>query len=171
MIGEEDRKQRAFNKLTRLMLSIHDFEQSRSAATFLLEEVDDAAKYSLAEMRRFRCFETAMVVAYARPFSMAKGEVGPLTWNDTKLAPSAEDTGIHKKIIEHRNTIYGHSDAGSVRMKVWIMHQTSSGKDVGMVFPQFDEHMRFSLSEINAVHELTLKLIYALDRPPGGGPG
>lgn len=162
MITEEDRKQRDFNKLTRLMISIHDFEQSRSAATFLLEEVNDAAKYPLVEMRRFRCLETAMVVAYARPFSMAKGEVGPLTWKDTKLSPTPEEKGLHQKLIKHRNTLYGHSDAEFVKMKVWFMQETSGGRDVGMVFPQFDEHMRFSLAEINAVHEITLKLIHAL---------
>jgi hypothetical protein len=162
MISEEDRKHRAFNKLMRLMLSIHDFEQARSGATFLLEEVDESAKYALPEMRRFRCFETAMVVAYARPFSMAKGDVGPLTWKDTKLSPTPEEKGLHQKLIKHRNTLYGHSDAEFVKMKVWFMHQTPDGKDVGMVFPQFDEHMRFSLAEIAAVHEITLKLIHAL---------
>jgi hypothetical protein len=53
--------------------TVQDFQQALSAATFLLEEVDHSTKYPLAEIRRFRCYETAMVIAYARPFSKRKG--------------------------------------------------------------------------------------------------
>jgi hypothetical protein len=84
--NEEGRTRHAFNKLKRLLISVRDFQEALSAATFLLEEVDQSAKYSLAEIRRFRCYETAMVIAYARPFSMAKGEVGPLKPKDTRLS-------------------------------------------------------------------------------------
>ena len=38
----DEKKERDFNKLTRLMISSHDFQQALSAATFLLEEVDDS---------------------------------------------------------------------------------------------------------------------------------
>ena len=65
MANEEARKRHAFSKLTRLMISGHDLQQALSAATFLLEEVDETANYPLAEMRRLRCYETAMVIAYA----------------------------------------------------------------------------------------------------------
>jgi hypothetical protein len=162
-INEEARERHAFNKLTRLMISVHDFEQARSAATFLLEQVDSSAKYPLAEMRRFRCYETAMVIAYARPFSMAKGEVGRLTWKDIGLSPTVEEKSLHEKLIKHRNTLYGHSDAEFVQMRVWVMHQSnSSGVDSDYVLPRFDEHMRFSLVEVNAIHEISLKLVHAL---------
>ena len=84
---QEAEKSRVSNKLTRLMISAQDFAQAYSAATFLLEEVDDGERYNtLAKMRRFRCYETAMVVAYARPFSMAKGKIGKLKWKDTGLS-------------------------------------------------------------------------------------
>jgi len=162
-INEEARERHAFNKLTRLMISVHDFEQARSAATFLLEQVDSSAKYPLAEMRRFRCYETAMVIAYARPFSMAKGEVGRLTWKDIGLSPTVEEKSLHEKLIKHRNTLYGHSDAEFVQMRVWVMHQSNpSGVDSDYVLPRFDEHMRFSLVEVNAIHEISLKLVHAL---------
>jgi hypothetical protein len=70
--------ERAYNRLQRLMISIQDFQIAGSAATFLLEDVDETAGYPLAELRRFRCYETTMVIAYARPFSMARGAVMPL---------------------------------------------------------------------------------------------
>jgi len=49
--NEEDRTRHAFNKLKRLLISVRDFQEALSAATFLLEEVDQSAKYSLAEIR------------------------------------------------------------------------------------------------------------------------
>jgi hypothetical protein len=82
----EGRARHTFNKLKRLLISVRDFQEALSAATFLLEEVDESAEYPLAEIRRFRCYETAMVIAYARPFSMARGEVGPLKPKDIGLS-------------------------------------------------------------------------------------
>ena len=57
-------RERAFSKLSRLMISGHDFQQALSATTYLLEEVDGSVNSGLAELRRFRCCETTMVIAY-----------------------------------------------------------------------------------------------------------
>jgi hypothetical protein len=110
--NEEGRTRHAFNKLTRLLISVRDFQEALSAATFLLEEVDQSAKYSLAEIRRFRCYETAMVIAYARPFSMAKGEVGPLKPKDTGLSMTAAEKSLHRKL--ERNRSRGHAARGVI---------------------------------------------------------
>jgi hypothetical protein len=99
--NEEGRTRHAFNKLTRLLISVRDFQEALSAASFLLADVDQFAKHSLAEMRRFRCYETAMVIAYARPFSMAKGEIGPLKSKDTGLSMTAAEKSLHGKLITH----------------------------------------------------------------------
>jgi hypothetical protein len=164
MANEEARKRHTFNKLTRLMISSHDFQQALSAATFLLEDVEEgAAKYSLADLRRFRCYETSMVIAYARPFSMAKGEVRPLTWKDTRLSRTAEETELHKKIIKHRNTLYGHSDAEFVEMRVLVMrHRASDRKDWEFDFtsPRFEEGMRFSLAEVLDIATMARRLLH-----------
>lgn len=163
MANEEDREHRVFNKLMRLMLSSHDFQQALSAATFLLE-ADDSAKYPLAEIRRFRCYETAMVVAYARPFLMAKGEVGPLSWKDTRLSMTVAEKGLHGKLIKHRNTVYGHSDAEFVEMRVMVMHLVDDEVDFNFVMPRFEEGMRFSLAEVHVIEEMLRKLIQAVIR-------
>lgn len=78
------------------MISIQDFQIARSAATFLLEDIDEDARYPLAEMRRFKCYETTMVIAYARPFSMAKGEVGPLSPKEVNLGRTDSFFPIHE---------------------------------------------------------------------------
>ncbi len=190
--NEEGRTRHAFNKLTRLLISVRDFQEALSAATFLLEEVDQSAKYSLAEIRRFRCYETAMVIAYARPFSMAKGDVEPLKPKDTGLSMTAAEKSLHRKLITHRNTVYGHSDAEFVEMRVMVLRPISNGRPLHVttgadgvleirhgpgngdgnasanpagsdwVMPRFEEGMRFSLTEIGALHDMLLKLVRAL---------
>jgi hypothetical protein len=162
--NEEARKRHAFNKLTRLMISIHDFEEAHSAATFLLEAVEESAKYPLAERRRFRCYETAMVIAYARPFLMAKGEVGPLKWKDTGLSMTMAEKSLHRKLIKHRNIVYGHSDSEFVEMRVMVMHEhfDHNGVDFNWVMPRFEEGMRSSLAEVDAIQEMLRKLVHAL---------
>jgi hypothetical protein len=160
-MSEEVRKERDFNKLTRLMISGHDFQQALSAATFLLEDVDETEKYSLAQLRRFRCFETAMVIAYARPFSMAKGKVGALKWIDVGLAKNGAERSLHEKLIKHRNTIGGHSDAEFINMRVMLMHQYFDHNDVdfSLIMPRFDEGMRFTLVEIGTIHAMLHNII------------
>jgi len=160
--NEEARERHAFSKLTRVMISIQDFQQALSAATFLLEQVDESAKYPLAEIRRFRCYETAMVVAYARPFLMAKGEVGPLSWKDTGLSMTVVEKGLHEKLIKHRNTIYGHSDAEFVEMRVMVMHLVHNEVNLNLVLPRFEEGMRLSLAEVHVIEEMLRKLIQAV---------
>jgi hypothetical protein len=99
----------------------------------------------------------------ARPFSTAKGDVGRLTWKDVKLSLTTEEKALHDKLIKYRNTLYGHSDAEFVEMRIWVMRQSNpNGIDSDFVLPRFDEHMRLSLVEVNAIHELSLKLVQAL---------
>jgi hypothetical protein len=146
------------------MISGYDFQQALSSATFLLEEVNEGVNYSLPELRRFRCYETAMVIAYARPFSMAKGEVRPLRWRDTGLSRTAAERSLHAKLIKHRNTVCAHSDADFVRMRVLVMHEYFEHNDVdlNLVISRFQEGMRFSLTEIDTIEDMLHKLIHSL---------
>jgi hypothetical protein len=163
-VTNEEARARAFNMLTRLMISSHDFQEALSAATFLVEEVDQSAKYPLAQIRRFRCYETAMVIAYARPFSMAKGAVGPLKWKDTGLRRTVAEKSLHEKLMGHRNTVYGHSDAEFVEMRVMVLRRSHDHDPAGFdfVMPRFDEGMRYSLAEVGAIHQMLHKLVVAL---------
>jgi hypothetical protein len=82
---------------------------------------------------------------------------------DIELSLTVEEKSLHEKLMKHRNTLYGHSAAEFVEMRVWVMHQSNpSGADGDFVLPRFDEHMRFSLVEVAAIHEISLKLVHAL---------
>ncbi|WP_079731666.1 hypothetical protein [Novosphingobium mathurense] len=65
----------------RLMMSALDFRHALSAATFLLEEVEwEGGRFSKEEQRRFKCYETSMVVSYGPPFSSARCKSAPFCW-------------------------------------------------------------------------------------------
>jgi hypothetical protein len=62
----------------RLLYSLGDFQLALSACQFL-SECDPQSKYNKIELRRFRCFETTLIITYSRPFSQSEGSVPPLT--------------------------------------------------------------------------------------------
>lgn len=144
----------AWNKLNRVLLSVRDFQQALSAATFLYDELDDA--HGLVAMRRLRCFETNMVVAYARPFSMAHGPVSRLKLTDLAIELDEERTALHQRLIEQRNRLYAHSDAEIVPMSVGVINTIiEEGRpDFQFVMPKFDENTSFTSIEVLRVQDL-----------------
>jgi hypothetical protein len=65
---------KAINSITnRIIYSGWDFQQALSALTFLLEEYEYEKTYSRVDLRRFRCFETTLIVSFARPFKTGRG--------------------------------------------------------------------------------------------------
>lgn len=110
-------------QLTRLMLSSIDFRHALSAATFLLEECDWDARYRNEELRRFKCYETTLVVTYSRPFSRSRGRSAPFRWallgKAFELLP--EEKVLHDKMIELRNKLHAHSDDDftSIEPQIW----------------------------------------------------
>jgi hypothetical protein len=101
----------------RLLYSLHDLQQALSACEFL-RECDDTQKYSRAELRRFRCYETALVIAYTRPFTQSRGEALPLSMKMTNLKLSVDRRALHDRLVEMRNKIVAHSDSEMMRMTI-----------------------------------------------------
>ncbi len=99
----------------RLPYSLNDLQQALSACAFLYE-CDEAQTYSKAELRRIRCYETTLVVAYARPFSQSRGAGPPLTMKMVDLKLSNERQALHDRLMEMRNKIMAHSDSEMMRM-------------------------------------------------------
>ncbi|WP_130218072.1 hypothetical protein [Bradyrhizobium genosp. SA-3] len=99
----------------RLLYSLNDLQQALSACAFL-HECDEDASYSKVDLRRFRCFETALVVAYTRPFTQSRGGTMPLSMKMVGLALSDEKRALHARLVEMRNTIMAHSDEEMMRM-------------------------------------------------------
>lgn len=99
----------------RLLYSLNDLQQALSACAFL-HECDEDASYSKVDLRRFRCFETTLVVAYTRPFTQSRGGTMPLSMKMVGLRLSDEKRALHARLVEMRNTIMAHSDEEMMRM-------------------------------------------------------
>ena len=151
----------AWHRLNRLMLSSRDFQQALSAATFLYQDMDEAR--SLPDWRRLRCYETNMVVAYARPFSQAHGPVKRLSLSELGADLNPEKEALHQRLIDHRNRLHAHSDAEFVPMsvEVWGTPMPDDRLDFEFVMPKFEEGCGFTSMEVLRVQELCHKLLHA----------
>jgi len=127
----------------RLLYSLGDFQLALSAAAFL-GDCDPDAKYSKIELRRFRCYETTVIIAYTRPFSQSKGGIPPLTIRMTGAILSHEQKELHRRLVKLRNKVIAHSDAEMMRM-VSKTHPTKFDDGFEFVFLQtaFDEGLTF----------------------------
>jgi len=99
----------------RLLYSLNDLQQALSACDFLYE-CEETGTYSKIELRRFRCYETTLVVAYTRPFSQSRGGSAPLTMKMVGLKLSKDRLALHDKLMDMRNKIMAHSDSDLMRM-------------------------------------------------------
>jgi hypothetical protein len=99
----------------RLLYSLNDLQQALSACDFLYE-CEEAKTYSKIELRRFRCYETTLVVAYTRPFVQSRGAPAPLTLKMIGLKLSKDRQALHDRLMDMRNKIMAHSDSEMMRM-------------------------------------------------------
>jgi hypothetical protein len=91
-------KQAAERRRRRLLYSLNDLQQALSACSFLYE-CDEEGTYSKAELRRFRCYETTLVVAYGRLFSQPlTGGIRPLSTKMIDLKLSRERRALHDRL-------------------------------------------------------------------------
>ena len=99
----------------RLLYALNDLQQALSACDFLYE-CEETKTYSKIELRRFRCYETTLVVAYTRPFVQSRGAAAPLTLKMIGLKLSKDRQALHDRLMDMRNKIMAHSDSEMVRM-------------------------------------------------------
>ncbi|MCX7321966.1 MAG: hypothetical protein NT113_21660, partial [Hyphomicrobiales bacterium] len=109
--------QQAARRRQRLLYSLNDLQQALSASAFL-HELDEGEEYSKVDLRRFRCFETTLVIAYTRPFTQSKGGYPPLTMKMIDFHPTPENRALHDQLMQMRNQIVAHSDAAMMRMTI-----------------------------------------------------
>lgn len=121
----------------RLLLSLRDFGHAASAITFVREDIDFKKTYRLAELRRFQCYETMLIVSYCRPFSESTGEFPRLSYRalGIKLTPFVRS--LHDGLMDKRNKLFAHSDVGSVEYALPIVMRDIdlSGKPISTLFP------------------------------------
>jgi hypothetical protein len=99
----------------RLLYSLNDLQQALSACEFLYG-CEETNTYSKIERRRFRCYETMLVVAYVRPFTQSRDAAAPLSTKMVGLNLSNDRQALHDRLMDMRNKIMAHSDSEMMRM-------------------------------------------------------
>ena len=127
----------------RLLYSLGDFQLALSAATFS-GECETDTKYSKVDLRRFRCYETTMIVAYARPYTNSRGTILSVSLKRTGAKLTEEQKELHQTLLELRNKVFAHSDEEMMRM----VSKTFSipgrdGKPMTFFQPVFDEGLTY----------------------------
>ncbi|MDK4723150.1 hypothetical protein PH552_27730 [Rhizobium sp. CNPSo 3968] len=98
----------------RLLLSLRDLSHAASAATFIHEDIDFSKTYGRADLRRFMCYETTLVVSYARPFSEARRGLPPLSYKRMGISLPGSTQRLHDDLMSKRNKIFAHADPDGV---------------------------------------------------------
>ncbi|NRC54189.1 hypothetical protein [Neoaquamicrobium sediminum] len=163
------------------MLSLRDFSHARSSIVFVREDVDFDAKYPLAELRRFICYETTLIVAYCRPFSESTGGLPRLSFRALGVKPTPFVRKLHDSLIDKRNQIFAHSDVTAIEHsepRVMRGTDTTGLPFTVLVPPRFQEGTLLSRNEFEqasvlvdtlsnaVVHQLQAMHHHFVDRYP-----
>jgi hypothetical protein len=159
----ESLKNAEFKKLNRMVLASRDFQESLSAVTFILEEMDpkEEETYTLADLRRLRCYETTAIVAYARAFnSQRAGKLDPFSFEDIDLNLDRDEQDFHDKLIGYRDAIYAHSDADVANYSASIGEfEIRKGKVIRFMRPVHFEGTRLRWNEYMLFEKLGAQAI------------
>ena len=146
-------------QLDRAIYSLWDFQQALSALTFLLEDYDFEKRYSKVELRRFRCYETTLIISMARPFEQSRNSTTlslraieiPLDGFEKELVSSI--TGLRQKIIAHSDEEEMHFRSGTFPVL-----------DGTINFPKlrFDETLHLKQEELIQLEALLRKLLQGI---------
>jgi len=149
--------------LRRLCISHADIQMSLSAITFL-NDVEKDEQYNYVELRRFKCYETAFIIAYARAFSKNKGGQYPrLDLSKIDFSFSPDQKSLHDKIVKLRDTIFAHSDQDFVNVRLDLFKDNINGKELPLIHSQFDEGLHYiDFVEMNAIMTMMNSILQAL---------
>lgn len=143
-------------QLIRAIYSLWDFQQALSALTFLLEDCEFDKKYSKIELRRFRCYETTLIVSMARPLEQSRGST-TLNLGAVGIKFNKEEKRLVEKVANLRRKIFAHSDEDEMHFR----SSTFPVLDGELNFPhmQFDETLHLDKPELRELEKLLRKLI------------
>ncbi|MEP0191247.1 MAG: hypothetical protein ABJP70_11545 [Erythrobacter sp.] len=168
----DKREANQLKMLRRLALAARDFRHALSAATFLLEDVDFASTYTLEEVRRFKCYETTMVVAYGRAFTASHGAGTGLSWKSLSIAPTASQKGLHEKLMKQRHKNFAHSDATFIdsNLEIW-RNRMPNGENFEFIASSTSDSLHFEGHEILNIYNWLRQLRFQCDEALQGWNG
>jgi hypothetical protein len=146
-------------QLERAIYSLWDFQQALSALTFLLEDCEFDRRYTKVELRRFRCYETTLIVSMARPFEKSRG-ASALSLRATGIHLDQAEKELIDKVLRLRRRIVAHSDEGEMHFRSVTFSVLEGEYNVPHV--QFDETLHLEEDEFAQLETLLRKLKHKL---------
>lgn len=132
-------------QLVRAIYSIWDFQQALSALTFLLKDCDFDRTYDKVSLRRFRCYESTLIISMARPFETTRRGT-TIGLRALGISLSDKEKTLVSKVLELRRRIVAHSDEEEMHFRT----TTFPVLDGELNFPHFQFNEGLHLKE----HEL-----------------
>jgi hypothetical protein len=147
-------------QLNRIIASQWDFQQALSALTFLLDECDFDATYSNVQLRKFRCYETTVVVSFARPFEPSRGKT-VLGLKTIGLSLSVAEKELKARLMGLRRQVIAHSDEDAMHFRGEVI---SPFDDLPLALPllRFQETLYLTQEELRPLEALLRKLMQAI---------
>jgi hypothetical protein len=104
----------------RLVITSFDFGEARQFLAVLRKTIADEKTEDPAILRK--AIETALVIAYIRPFSgnQSASDVASSPPNRILKSYSREERALHDRLLGLRNTEFAHADAEAAQVKVHI---------------------------------------------------
>ena len=125
-----------------------------------MEDCDFDAQYSKVELRRFRCYETSVVVAFARPFEASRGRTAlGLRAIGSRLNP--KELSLKAKIVELRHKVIAHSDEDEMHYRGSLL-EPFEDVSLRMALFQFNESLHLDRADLRPLESLLRKLKYAI---------
>lgn len=144
----------------RIVYSGWDFQQALSALTFLVEECDFDRQYSKVELRRFRCFETTLIVAFARPFKAGRGR-DDLDLSKIGLQFTDEEEKLKNKLLRLRDKVVSHSDEDEMEYRTYSF-TVFDDSELRMPVALFQEGLYLCEEEYFKIEKLLHKLTHSI---------
>jgi hypothetical protein len=141
-------------QLTKAIYSMWDFQQALSALTFLLEECDFESKYDKIKLRRFRCYESTVIIAMSKPIETTKGDV-TIGFRALGIKHSQDEKALLARISKLRNKVIAHSISEEMHFRI----DTFDVDGINMPTVQFNESLLLSEEELNETELLLKKMI------------
>jgi hypothetical protein len=147
-------------QLRRLAYSLWDFQQSLSALTFLMEDYDFDAKYTAVELRRFRCFESTVIISFARPFEGSRGQT-VLGLRAIGIQLTEQEKQIHKRLMMLRRKVVAHSDDDEMHFNVQLIRPMEDSELRVPLF-NFQESLYLTSAELRPLETFLRRLTHAI---------
>lgn len=157
---EEDKKiieNLTKGQLIRGLYSLSDFNQAASSINFLLRECDFGKSYNWIELRRFRCYETACIISFCRPFetSRASTTLGLKTFG---IRLTQEESDLKEKVLFLRRKVIAHSDEEEMNYSLLYL-EVPDDPTPNLPFLQFHESLHLNENDFESLHKLVRKIV------------